>query len=404
MPPDLPLPYMSITKIILFSGLFILFFSYIGYGILLWALVKIKRLFAGPQQPAAPFIPPVALIIAAYNEAPVIREKIENTLALDYPPELLHIIFITDGSTDGTPDVVREYPAVHLMHEPFRRGKTAALNRAMEEVTAPVVIFCDANTLLNRDAIINIARHYGDPLTGGVAGEKKVIAADGNGAESTEGVYWKYESALKRLDAALYSVVGAAGELFSIRRELYSPVEPEVILDDFVISLRANMKGYRIAYEPGAYAMEAPSASIREEYKRKVRISAGGFQSIVMLSPLLNIFRYGILSFQYIGHRVLRWTLAPLSLVLALVANIVLVLQQAGGFYTLLLLLQTGFYAASALGYAMALREKKVKLLYVPFYFTFMNLAVFHGFYRYITKTQSSVWAKAARTPATRSI
>jgi cellulose synthase/poly-beta-1,6-N-acetylglucosamine synthase-like glycosyltransferase len=395
---------MSIAKIILFSGLFILLFSYIGYGILLWMLVKLRRAFAGPPPPPAPFTPPAALVIAAYNEAAVIREKIENTLALDYPPELLHIIFITDGSTDGTPDIIREYPAVHLMHEPFRRGKTAALNRAMEQVTAPVVIFCDANTLLNRDAIINITRHYGDPRTGGVAGEKKVIAADGNGAESTEGVYWKYESALKRLDAALYSVVGAAGELFSIRRELYRPVEPEVILDDFVISLRANMEGYRIAYEPGAYAMESPSADIREEYKRKVRIAAGGFQSIVMLAPLLNIFRYGLLSFQYIGHRVLRWTLAPLSLVLAFVANVALVWQGAGSFYIMLLVLQTGFYAASLLGYALALQQKKVKLLYVPFYFSFMNLAVFHGFYRFITKTQSSVWAKAERTPVTRSI
>lgn len=395
---------MSIAKIILFSGLFILLFSYIGYGILLWMLVKLRRAFAGPPPPPAPFTPPAALVIAAYNEAAVIREKIENTLALDYPPELLHIIFITDGSTDGTPDIIREYPAVHLMHEPFRRGKTAALNRAMEQVTAPVVIFCDANTLLNRDAIINITRHYSDPRTGGVAGEKKVIAADGNGAESTEGVYWKYESALKRLDAALYSVVGAAGELFSIRRELYRPVEPEVILDDFVISLRANMEGYRIAYEPGAYAMESPSADIREEYKRKVRIAAGGFQSIVMLAPLLNIFRYGLLSFQYIGHRVLRWTLAPLSLVLAFVANVALVWQGAGSFYIMLLVLQTGFYAASLLGYALALQQKKVKLLYVPFYFSFMNLAVFHGFYRFITKTQSSVWAKAERTPVTRSI
>jgi cellulose synthase/poly-beta-1,6-N-acetylglucosamine synthase-like glycosyltransferase len=395
---------MSITKMILFSGLFILFFSYIGYGILLWMLIKIKRIFSGPAKPLPPFTPPVALVIAAYNEAAFIRQKIENTLALNYPPGLLDIIFITDGSTDGTPDIVREYPAVRLMHEPARLGKTAALNRAMEQVSAPVVIFCDANTLLNNDAVINITRHYSDPLTGGVAGEKKVIAGDGNGAESTEGVYWKYESALKRMDAALYSVVGAAGELFSVRRELYRPVEPEVILDDFIISLRANMKGYRIAYEPGAYAMEAPSASIREEYKRKVRIAAGGFQSIIMLAPLLNIFRYGLLSFQYIGHRVLRWTLAPLSLPLALAANIALVVQQAGSAYTILLTLQVCFYAAAALGYLQALREKKVKMLYIPFYFLFMNLAVFHGFSRFIRKRQSAVWVKAERTPATQRI
>lgn len=390
---------MFIIKALFFFSLFILFFSYLGYGMLLWLLVKCKGWIYGRPAALATFEPPVTLVVAAYNEAAFIREKIANTLALSYPEEKLHIIFITDGSTDHTPDIIREYPRIQLMHEPARSGKTAAINRAMQQVQTPFVIFCDANTLLNDNAIRNITRHYQDERTGGVAGEKKVIAGAGQGAEGAEGIYWKYESLLKRLDAALYTVVGAAGELFSIRTVLYTPMETDVILDDFMISLKANLAGYRIAYAPDAYAMETPSASIAEEHKRKVRISAGGFQSIVRLYTLLNVFRRPVLSFQYICHRVLRWTLAPLSLPLLLVTNIILVAGGAGTAYSLVLAAQLAFYAMAAAGFLLAVKHIKYKLLYIPFYFVFMNIAIYEGFFRYVQRRQSAVWEKAKRGP-----
>jgi len=236
---------MRFTYILFYASFFILFYNYIGYGILLWALVKVKRLLVKTKPAAAPYEPEVTLIVAAYNEEAVIEEKIVNTLALDYPKEKLRLLFITDGSTDSTPAIISSYPTIKLLHSNTRSGKTAALNRAMEHVQTPYVIFCDANTLLNTAAVRNIVQHYADERTGGVAGEKKVISEDAAGAAATEGVYWKYESFLKKLDAELYSVVGAAGELFSVRTALFQPVEEAVILDDFVISLRIDLPAHQ---------------------------------------------------------------------------------------------------------------------------------------------------------------
>jgi len=389
---------MRFTYIMFYASFFILFYNYIGYGILLWALVKVKRLLVKAKPAAAPYEPEVTLIVAAYNEEAVIEEKIVNTLALDYPKEKLRLLFITDGSTDSTPAIISSYPTIKLLHSNTRNGKTAALNRAMEHVQTPYVIFCDANTLLNTAAVRNIVQHYADERTGGVAGEKKVISENAAGAAATEGVYWKYESFLKKLDAELYSVVGAAGELFSVRTSLFQPVEEAVILDDFVISLRINIKGYRIAYAPDAYAMETPSDSIKEEHKRKIRISAGGFQSIVMLRALLNIFRFPVVSFQYISHRVLRWTLSPLSLLLLLMSNIVLAVYAGGWFYPACLAVQVLGYLAALTGYKLAERNIKISLFYIPFYFLFMNIAVYQGFYRYLTRSQSAAWEKAKRS------
>lgn len=381
---------------IFFASLFIVSYNYAGYGILLYLLVAVKRLFNRKRPLVAPIEPSVSLVIAAYNEEGFIEQKILNTLELDYPAEKLEIIFVTDGSSDGTPGIISRYPQVKLLHQPGRHGKTAAINRAMKQVNSEIVVFCDANTLLNKEAIRNIVKHYADENTGGVAGEKKVIGKAGEAA-STEGVYWKYESLLKRMDASLYTVVGAAGELFSVRTALYQPVEESVILDDFVISLRVNMAGYRVAYAPDAYAMEAPSFSITEEHKRKVRICAGGFQAMGMLLPLLNIFRYPVVSFLYISHRVLRWTLSPLSLALLLLSNLLIVLSNGTVFYQLFLAAQLVAYTAAFAGYRQAKRERRSKWLFIPFYFVFMNISVYEGFIRFIGRKQSAAWEKARR-------
>jgi poly-beta-1,6-N-acetyl-D-glucosamine synthase len=210
-------------------------------------------------------------------------------------------------------------------------------------------------------------------------------------------LYWKYESFLKKQDARLYSVVGAAGELFSVRRELYQPIETGVIIEDFVLSLRIAMKGYVVQYAPGAYAMEAASASIKEEQKRKVRICAGGFQAMVMLKGLFNIFRYGVLSFQYISHRVLRWSVTPVFLFLLFPLNLVLVFNRVGIIYDLSLAGQLLFYILGFTGWYYANRDVSVKALYVPYYFLFMNISVFAGFRRFIGGKQTVLWDKAAR-------
>lgn len=377
----------------------IIFYNYIGYGIILMMLTGTKRLFANRKHAdqSAAGLPGVTLVVAAYNEEAVIEEKIKNCLSLNYPEDRLHFLFITDGSTDSTMKVIHRYPRICLLHEPERKGKSAALNRAMQYVSTPVTVFCDANTMLNRSAIRRIVRHYRSSRTGGVSGEKKIqVQKDNTAMGSGEGLYWKYESFLKRLDASLYTVTGAAGELFSIRTTLWSPVPENVILDDFVISTRINLRGYRIAYEPFAYASELPSASLAEEKKRKVRISSGAFQSMVMLKEVFNIFKHPVLFFQFFSHRFLRWTLTPLSFPVLFVTNMFLALP-GGIFYKITLLSQILFYLLAWIGYHSRSGSRKVKALKIFHYIFFMNYSVYLGFFRFLKGNQSGVWEKAER-------
>ena len=394
---------MLTLKIIFWVLVFIVFYAYIGYGILLFVLVKIKRMFGSSRSKMLQgnYEPEVTLFIAAYNEKDFVAAKIRNSLELDYPKEKLHMVWVTDGSDDGTPDELRKYEGVEVYHLPQRSGKIGAMNRGMKFVKTPVVVFCDANTMLGNESIRRIVHLFSDPKVGCVSGEKRIFSKEKDSAAGAgEGLYWKYESTLKKWDAELYSVVGAAGELFAIRTELYQEVERDTLLDDFIISLRVAQKGYTIQYDPEAYAIETASANVKEELKRKIRISAGGIQSVIRLRSLLNVFRYGPLSFQYISHRVLRWTLAPLSLLFMLFIGFVLALNEgfAGlGFYCIAFWLQVLFYLAALLGWYLENRAIKVKVLFIPYYFFIMNLSVFLGFKRYLKGSQSVNWERAKR-------
>ncbi|MBW8686720.1 glycosyltransferase family 2 protein [Chitinophaga rhizophila] len=391
---------MTVVSFIFWCSIFLVVYSYAGYGLLLYLVIKVRRFFVKPQYVVdeAPFLPPVTFMVAAYNEAAFIREKIANTLSLNYPADKVQIVFVTDGSSDDTNNIIRSYPQITLLYEPERRGKTMAINRAMKYVKTPFVVFSDANTLLNKDVLLCLTRHFRDEKTGAVAGEKKIIVADQAEAEGAgEGMYWKYESLLKKWDAELYSVMGAAGELFAVRTELYEDIPADTILDDFMISFGINKKGYRVAYAPDAYAQETPSASLEDEYKRKVRIAAGGFQSMSRLLDLLNIFRYPKITWQYVSHRVSRWTVAPLCLALALITNILLCATGAPFIYWIFLIAQLGFYGMAFAGFVLAKRQVKSKLFYIPFYFVFMNVAVYQGFGRFLRKKQSAVWDRSQR-------
>jgi cellulose synthase/poly-beta-1,6-N-acetylglucosamine synthase-like glycosyltransferase len=390
---------MLLVQILFFAGIIVTFYSYAGYGMLIWLWLKIKRLFSGKKESQPiDFYPPVTLIVAAYNEADFVEEKIRNTLSLDYPRDNFRIIFITDGSTDATPDLVKNFPEVQLLHESRRAGKVAAMHRAMSYVQTPYVIFSDANTILNKDCIKNIVRHYADPSVGGVAGEKKIMQSQDNSiAGAGEGLYWKYESFLKKLDWQYYTVVGAAGELFSIKTDLYEFPGTNILLDDFIISLRVCMKGYRVAYEADAYAMETGSSSIKEEQKRKIRISAGGFQSMYILKELFNVFKYPKLSFQYISHRVLRWTLCPLFLPVILICNILLSLHYHSLFYDAILTAQAVFYLCAFAGWVLYMKGIKISFLYAPYYFLFINFSLYLGFVRFLKGKQTVLWEKANR-------
>jgi len=388
-------------KIIFWLSLFIVFYTFMGYGIFLYLIIKIKGHVKGKPAILSPLydlLPTCTLVVAAYNEELLIEEKIINTLQLKYPAGKLKFLFVTDGSNDKTPEIIGQYPQIKLLHRPERAGKIAAVHRAMEYVDTEIVVFTDANTFLNPEAIIRICRHYADGTVGAVAGEKRVqIDENADASAAGEGFYWKYESTLKKWDSELYSVVGAAGELFSVRRSLYQDVPADTVLDDFMISMLIAKNGYRIIYEPEAFASERASENVSEELKRKIRIAAGGIQSILRLKSLFNPFRYPILSFQYISHRVLRWTVTPFLLIFVFVLNAVLATNPAETFYRLFFLAQILFYLLALLGFIMEKRHIRIKVLFIPYYFCVMNYAVLMGIIRYFTTKQSAIWEKAQR-------
>lgn len=393
------------AEILFFVLLFIVFYTYLGYGILLWILVKLKQtLSPTPREQEKEgnkeALPPVTLFITAYNEEQVVDEKMKNCHELNYPKDKLKIVWVTDGSNDHTNEKLKEYPDATVFFSPERRGKTAAMNRGMKFVTTPLVVFTDANTLINSCAILEIVKCFDNPQVGCVAGEKRVdMNSTAGAAAGGEGLYWKYESRLKKLDYQLYSAIGAAGELFAIRTSLYEDMPEDTLLDDFVLSLRITMKKYIIAYCDAAYALESGSADMKEEEKRKVRIAAGGLQSIIRLKSLLNPLRYGMLSFQYISHRVLRWSVTPVALFLLLPLNAWLAFRsEESSLYTLLLLLQLLFYIGGFYGFYLSTKSIKNKLLYIPYYFLFMNINVIKGFfYLKRKKGKDGTWEKARR-------
>jgi biofilm PGA synthesis N-glycosyltransferase PgaC len=382
---------------IFYISVIIIFYTYIGYAVLMYIIAGLLKAI-GTRQHENASMPSLTVIVSAYNEEDCIEEKIKNSLSLDYPAASLHFIFVTDGSDDSTPAIVSKYPQIRLLHSPVRSGKTAAIDRAMKEVQTDVVVFTDANTLLNRDALLHINRHYADKKTGAVAGEKRVDTTGVSDAVSGEGFYWRCESMIKRSESALYSVMGAAGELFSIRTILYESVSPDTIVDDLVISMKIAAKGYRIRYEPRAYAVEKSSASVTEERKRKVRIAAGGVQAMLRLPFLLLPFPRPLLWFEYISHRVLRWVVTPYLLIASFLLNNWLVYEQKAGSITVILLfVQFVFYAAACAGYLLRKKKLRFRLFFLPYYFCLMNYGMIEGMLRYCFGKQTVIWEKSAR-------
>ncbi len=377
--------------------LFLVFYSYAGYGIMLGVLIKLG--FRQKEKQGEPGEwPTVALIVPCFNEGSCIGEKIRNSLELDYPADRIEFIFISDGSSDDTPDIVKRHKGqVKAMHEDARRGKVAAMNRAVGATEAEILVFCDANTELNKEAVRNMVRHYQDPKVGGVAGMKTIKQNDTESAcGAGEGIYWKYESILKKLDSRFYTVVGAAGELMSYRRKLYEELPQDTILDDFMQSMRICEKGYRVVYEPHARAAEWASASVEEELKRKIRIAAGGWQSMLRLKRAGNPFPDLKLWFQYVSHRIFRWSVGPISFFL--LVPLVTYLWWTGTAGSDL------FFWAMVAGYIMVITGRllnscktQIKVFWVPYYFFVMNYAVIIGLFRFLKGKQSSLWERAQR-------
>lgn len=390
---------MVLTTTIFWLLLAFLFYAYIGYGIIaaVWAFVY--AIFKKPEHIILENdLPKLTLVVPAYNEADILEQKITNTLALDYPAHLLQLLFIIDGSNDGSEKIFNKYQQIQVLYEPERKGKMAAINRAMQFVQTPIVVFSDANTLLNTIALREMVRHYANPKIGGVAGEKKVMIdiADNLIGEG-EGLYWQYESAMKQIDSDFYTVVAAAGELFSIRTHLFKPLPNDTVLDDLVLAVNTCKQGYRIAYEKNAYAIEAPSLNLKEERKRKIRIAAGAAQAVARLGVLPSATNW-LLNFQYFSRRIIRWLISPVSLPIIFFTNLLLVFYfQSDSLYTVILLLQIVFYSMASGGWLLYKLNRKNIFLFVPFYFVFMNTCMLAGFLKQIFYKQQPAWEKAKR-------
>jgi len=371
---------LSLLQVLFWLTAGVIFYTFLGYPLLIGLLARYVR---RPVR-RAPITPRVTLLIPAYNEASVIARKLENCLTLDYPSDRLEIVVVSDGSDDETVDIVAGYAdrGVRLYHKPQRQGKAAAINRVMPLVSGDIVVFSDANTMLNSGGLRALVRNFADPTVGAVAGEKRVL---GGG----EGLYWRYESYLKRCDSAVSSVMGAAGELFAIRRSLFEPLPPDTLLDDFVLSMQLVKAGWRVVYETEAVAREEASSSLAAEWQRRARNAAGGFQAIRRLSGVPSKRRWP--AWQYYSHRVLRWAVTPFLLPMIYGLNLLL---SGLSLYRPLFLAQTAFYVAALLGYGLARWGVESGPLYAVFYFCFANAAALAGFWRYITGSQPVTWAK----------
>ena len=302
----------------------VLAYVFFGYPWVLKGLVRVR----GPKRvAAAPITPPVTLVISAFNEAKVIREKLENALALDYPADQLDVVVISDASDDGTDEIVTSFPAerVSLRRQTDRRGKTAGLNNEVPTLKGDIVVFSDANAMYRADALRNLVRNFADPQVGCVTGEARYVEGTGTSADAGEHVYWDYEMHLKRLETAVGSMVGGDGAIYAIRRQLWQPL-PENAINDFLNPLQIVAAGWRNVYEPEAVAFEETAGDTHREYRRRVRIVSRSWRAVFQAKGVLNPARVGLFSFCLLSHKVLRWW-TPLFLLGAMISGLVVAVR-----------------------------------------------------------------------------
>jgi len=375
-------------------------YAYVGYPLILAILARTR-----PEKKADGAVTPfVTLLIAAYNEEAIIAEKLENSLALDYPRHRLQILVAADGSTDRTVDIVCSYAdrGIELSYSGPRQGKMAAINRAIDRAIGDVVLFSDANNLYEPNVVRELVKPFADPGVGAVSGAKIIIQGDGALGES-EGLYWKYESFIKQQETRLGSCVGVAGEVLAVRHGLFEAPPNYIINDDFYVAMCVLRRNYRVVYTPQARSHERVSPSAQDEVNRRARIVAGRYQALVLAHQLLPLHR-PVIAWQVISHKFLR-PLVPLAMIGALVTNVIAVgdpvlLATASlphltsPFSWLLLLAQIVFYSLAWIG---AHTAQPGKWFYLPTFLVNSNLAAVMGLVRYLTQQQTTLWQRVPR-------
>lgn len=382
-----------IASLFWICGLLVVY-VYAGYPLLLSLLA---RFFPLRNHYSDTDLPRVSLLVSAFNEAQVIREKIENSLAQDYPRERLEIIFISDCSDDGTDNIVEEYfsMGVRLVRQSQRLGKTEGLNLAIPQSHGEILVFSDANAIYKADAIRELVVPFSDRHVGYVVGNARYVSAASQAASAeSEGLYWRLETWLKTRESEFGSVVGGDGAIYAIRRGLFTPLRPTDI-NDFLNPLQISARGYRGVYQTAAVCFEEAGESFEKEFRRKVRIISRSLNAVWRAPRVLLPWVQPRHWFALISHKVLRWFI-PLFLLVLLVSTAVLAHSP---FFLGVLWLQAAFYLFAAAGWILEKKGKSPKLFYLPYYFVLVNLASLFGIVKFLTGSLSPTWT-TVRQPA----
>jgi glycosyltransferase involved in cell wall biosynthesis len=332
--------------------------------------------------------PSVSILIAAHNEAECIGKTIENKLGLDYPGDKAEIIVISDGSDDETDEIVRGYASlgVKLIRQEPRAGKTSALNLAIPRTRGEIIVFSDANSLYEADAILKLLANFKDPAVGYVTGKMIYVNPDGSVTGDGCSAYMRYENRLRALETAIGSVVGVDGGIDAVRKSLYRPMRADQ-LPDFVLPLDVIAQGYRVVYEPGAVLRETVLAEASDEYRMRVRVSLRAFWALKDMRHLLSFRRNPLYAWQLWSHKVLRY-LSFVFLACAYIGNALLVPEAF--FYAVLFAMQTLGYAACLA--APCLPKAGFRFVHMLHYFVLINVAALHAFLKFVLGQKQVVW------------
>jgi cellulose synthase/poly-beta-1,6-N-acetylglucosamine synthase-like glycosyltransferase len=373
------------AEFIFLSTIGFISYTYFGYPLLVW----FTSLFVNHEVNKADIEPTVTFLITAYNEDKNIRQKLENTLSLDYPREKLEIMVASDASSDKTDEIVKQFAhrGVVLHRVEGRVGKTETQNRAVRVARGEIIIFSDATTNYNRHAIRKIVRNYNDPSIGAVSGRYEYVNPTGAPVGLGTILFWKYENFIKSRQTHIKTITGCCGCIYSVRRALYEPL-PNDIISDLVEPLKILEKGYRIAFEPEAVAYETTEEKPEEEFSMRVRVITRGMNGLTYVRRLLNPLKHPFVAFQLISHKIIRW-LMPFFMIILLISNVVLLGIPV---YRLIFLFQVIFYVPVPLAWVMHKYSKKVKFLFLPLYFCIVNLASVLAIINIIKGTKMATW------------
>jgi glycosyltransferase involved in cell wall biosynthesis len=367
-------------------------YTYVAYPVVACALAAAfgRRRVAGTTG----YTPRVSILIVAHNEETLLEARLANALALDYPDDRLEIVVASDGSTDNTASIAASTgdPRVRCVQFPVRRGKASVINQVLPALASEIVVLSDANTLMTASSIRRLVRWFRDDGVGVVVG--RLILTDPATGRNVDSLYWKYETFLKQMDARLGALLGANGAVYAVRRNLFTPMPADTLVDDLVLPLMMRLKsGCELVYDESVIAHEETPPDVRSEFRRRKRIGAGGFQSLTVLWPLLSP-AHGWVAFTFASHKLLRWV-CPFLLVAAIGSNVALAHHWP---YAMALCAQGAFYLVAAVGAVVPGSSPPVRLLRLATMFTSMHAALLAGFWQWVTGLRTGTWERTART------